>query len=247
METPAALPRPPESARCREAAGGTAESRAPLSSAASAVRDVVLALHSCPPEGYDLPSRSFPPVPCEAPELFSRSSRVRDPGCSPAPSCLPGGKRASTALSRHGLPASGVLGWSRGTRDLLPPASPARDRGCGPSGLPAPLGCRPRWLRPGPAHLGPAAGSSLPELSLCCGGRRGELPQPQEQRQLRPSGLSRRGRGSLLGKAVWFLSGGSAHPSRAAAFQGSRPRETSGNGNPIPRAQDPRAKANSPW
>lgn len=71
----------------------------------------------------------------------------------------------------------------RGTRSL--PPAPSGTGAAGPSGLPAAVApARPRC----PAHLGPTAGSS-PR----CGGRRGELPQPQEQRLLRPSGLSRRG------------------------------------------------------
>lgn len=120
METPAALPRPPELARRREAAEGAAQSRVPFSSAASAVRDAVL--HSYPPKEHDLPSHSFPPVPCEGrgPSvlrgLFSR--------CLPPASCMgpgqfcrsltPAGRkeRESTALAGHGLSAPGVPPWS---------------------------------------------------------------------------------------------------------------------------------------
>ncbi|XP_041892113.1 proline-rich protein 2-like [Corvus kubaryi] len=91
-------------------------------------------------------------------------------------------ERESTALAGHGPSVPG-------SHPLLP-ASPVRDRGCRPLWAPAAVApARPRR----PPHLGPAAGSSLSELSLRCGGRRGELPQPHEQRLLRPRGLSRRG------------------------------------------------------
>ncbi|XP_059327068.1 collagen alpha-1(I) chain-like [Ammospiza nelsoni] len=123
----------------------------------------------------------------------------------------------------------------RGTRGPLPPASPVRDRGCRPLGAPGRGGPGPA---PPPRAPRPRCCSSLPELWRAARG----APAAPEQRLLRPSGLSRRGRGFPLEKSgvvsVWRLSAsfpGQRRAPRAAAFQGCRPKETSGNGNPIPR------------
>lgn len=219
------LPCPAQTSRASAAPGGRGRSRGePRSSLLSRLCRQGRGSSLLSPEGYDLPSYSFPPAPCMRPGLFSRS-------------LTPAGRkeRESTALAGHGLSAAGVPAWSegRGSRCLQP--APSGTGAAGPSGLPAAVApARPRR----PAHLGPAA---VPPCQSC-GGRRRELPQPQEQRLLWPSGLSRRGRGFPLEKSgvvsVWRLSAsfpGQRRAPRAAAFQGSRPKETSGNGNPIPR------------
>lgn len=208
------LPCPAQTSRASAAPGGRGRSRGePRSSLLSRLCRQGRRSSLLSPEGYDLPSYSFPPAPCMRPELFSRS-------------LTPAGRkeRESTALAGHGLSAAGVPAWSegRGSRCLLP----------------APLGSRPRWPRPGPA----TPRTSAPLLFLPARAVAGGEGSSRSPRSSACSGRTGSPRGFPLEKSgvvsVWRLSAsfpGQRRAPRAAAFQGSRPKETSGNGNPIPR------------